>query len=127
MSERYPTSKQPSAQPATQLPTQSPLINSSAMPLTAAQRERLRPGMAVALHYNGRGAPRLVAKGAGQVAQNIVDTARKHGVPLEQDAALVGALSRVDLGREIPRELWIAVAHVLTFAWSVAGKKNIPR
>jgi flagellar biosynthesis protein len=80
--------------------------------------------MAVALHYSGKGAPRITAKGGGQVAQKIIETAREHGVPLEEDAALAGALSRVDLGREIPRELWLAVAHVLAFAWSVAGKKK---
>jgi flagellar biosynthesis protein len=83
-----------------------------------------KPALAIALHYNGRGAPRVTAKGGGEVAQRIMEKARQHGVPLEEDAALAGALSRVDLGREIPRELWIAVAQVLTFAWSVAGKKK---
>lgn len=84
--------------------------------------ERARPAIAVALHYNGRGAPRLTAKGEGHIAQRIIDTAKQHNVPLEEDAALAGALSRIDLGREIPKELWIAVAHVLAFAWSVSGK-----
>ncbi len=83
-----------------------------------------RPALAVALHYGGRGAPRVVAKGGGDVANKIVETARKHNVPLEEDAALASALSRVDLNKEIPRELWIAVAHVLAFAWSVAGRKK---
>jgi flagellar biosynthesis protein len=82
-----------------------------------------RPALAVALHYNSRGAPRVVAKGGGDVAQRIVETAKKHNVPLEEDAALASALSRIDLNREIPRELWIAVAHVLAFAWSVGKKK----
>jgi flagellar biosynthesis protein len=87
-------------------------------------REKNRPATAVALHYNGRGAPRVTATGNGLVAKKIIEVARQHGVPLEEDAALADALSRVDLGREIPRELWIAVAHVLTFAWGVAGKKK---
>jgi flagellar biosynthesis protein len=86
-------------------------------------REKLRT-TAVALHYSGRGAPRVTAKGHGLVAQKIIDTAKQHGVPLDEDAALVTALARIDLGREIPKELWIAVAQVLTFAWSVAGKKG---
>lgn len=88
------------------------------------QREKTRPATAVALHYNGRGAPRITATGNGLIAQKIIETARKHGVPLEEDAALASALAKVELGREIPRELWVAVAHVLTFAWSVAGKKK---
>lgn len=81
-----------------------------------------RPPLAVALHYTGRGAPRVVAKGSGELAERIVETAREHRVPLQEDAALATALSRLDLGREIPRELYVAVAHVLAFAWAVAGK-----
>jgi flagellar biosynthesis protein len=87
--------------------------------------ERPRPPLAVALHYAGSGAPRLVAKGGGAVAERIVETARRHNVPLQEDAALATALSRVELGREIPRELYVAVAHVLAFAWSVTGKRNV--
>jgi len=86
--------------------------------------ERPKQTTAVALHYSGRGAPRVTAKGDGHVARRIIETARQHNVPLEEDAALATALSRVDLGREIPRELWVAVAHVLAFAWTVAGKKK---
>lgn len=81
-----------------------------------------RNNLAVALHYSGKGAPRVVAKGGGLVAENILRTAREHGVPLEEDAALAGALSRVELGREIPRELYLAAAQVLAFAWHVSGK-----
>lgn len=77
---------------------------------------------AVALHYSGRGAPRVVAKGDGLVADNIIATARAHGVPLDEDSALASALSRVDLGREIPRELYVAVAQVLAFAWNINKK-----
>lgn len=87
--------------------------------------ERPRVPTAVALHYSGTGAPRVVAKGGGAVAQKIIETAREHGVPLEEDPALAAALSRVELGREIPRELYVAVAHVLAFAWAVTGKKPL--
>ena len=82
-----------------------------------------RPPLAVAPHYSGNGAPRIVAKGGGDVAARIVQTAREHNVPLQEDAALAATLSRLELGREIPRELYVAVAQVLAFAWGVAGKK----
>ena len=85
----------------------------------------VRTPLAVALHYNGNGAPRVVAKGGGQVADRIIETAREHNVPLQEDAALAATLSRIDLGREIPRELFVAVAHELAFAWSVTGKRNL--
>jgi flagellar biosynthesis protein len=85
--------------------------------------DRPRPPLAVALHYSGSGAPRVVAKGGGALAERIIETAREHHVPLQEDAALVAALSRLDLGREIPRELYVAVAHVLAFACRVSGKR----
>ncbi len=87
--------------------------------------DRPRVPTAIALHYSGQGAPRVVAKGGGAVAQKIIETAREHQVPLEEDPALAAALSRVELGREIPRELYVAVAHVLAFAWAVTGKKSL--
>ena len=82
-----------------------------------------RPPVAVALHYSGLGAPRVTAKGHGDVAKRIVAMAEQHGIPLQQDAALATTLARMDLGREIPRELYVAVAQVLAFAWHIAGKK----
>ena len=88
--------------------------------------DRPRPPIAVALHYNasGSGAPRVVAKGGGHIADKIIETAREHNVPLQEDAALATALSKLDIGREIPKELYVAVAHVLAFAWAVAGKNG---
>ena len=88
--------------------------------------ERRRIPLAVALHYSGGGAPRVIAKGGGEVAVRIIEAAREHQVPLQEDAALAATLSKVELGREIPRELYVAVAHVLAFAWSVTGKTLPP-
>jgi flagellar biosynthesis protein len=79
--------------------------------------------LAVALSYDGTGAPRVVAKGGGEVADQIVATAMEHGVPLQPDADLVRLLAQIDLGEEIPRPLYVAVAHVLAFAWAIAGKE----
>jgi flagellar biosynthesis protein len=80
------------------------------------------PRRAVALACDDDGAPRVVAKGGGDVAARILEVAAAHGVPLEHDPALARLLSRVDLGDEIPRPLFAAVAQVLAFAWSVAGR-----
>jgi len=89
------------------------------------RRNAARTPLAIALHFNGNGAPRVVAKGGGHIADRIIETAREHNVPLQEDAALAATLSRIDLGREIQRELFFAVAHVLAFAWAVTGKKDV--
>jgi flagellar biosynthesis protein len=77
---------------------------------------------AVALAYDGQGAPRVVANGAGEVAERIVATALEHGVPLDEDPALAQLLAQVGLGDEIPPHLYAAVAQVLAFAWAVSGR-----
>jgi len=77
---------------------------------------------AVALQYGGSGAPRVTAKGGFEVAEAIYRRALDHGVPIHEDPDLVRLLCRLDLGDEIPRELYVAVAQVLAFAYWVAGK-----
>jgi flagellar biosynthesis protein len=85
------------------------------------------PPLAVALSYDGTGAPRVVAKGAGELAERILATAHEHGVPLQSDAELVQLLAQLELGQEIPRALYVAVAQVLAFAWFVTGRTPAPR
>ena len=74
---------------------------------------------AAALHYAGAGAPRVVARGSGEVAARIEETALRCDVPLVQDAALAGVLATVPLGEEIPETLFIAVAEVLAHLYHV--------
>jgi flagellar biosynthesis protein len=77
---------------------------------------------AVALHYDGKGAPRVTAKGRGLVAENILALAEQHGIPLREDPDLVNLLVKLDLGDEIPAALYVAVAEVIAFAYRVSGK-----
>ncbi len=71
--------------------------------------------LAVALHYDRTGAPRVVAKGKGAIGQKIIEVAREHDIPIEENEVLAGALSNVELGDEIPTEQYKAVAEVLVF------------
>lgn len=78
--------------------------------------------LAVALRWDGDGAPRVTAKGRGEVAERILALARDHKVPLREDRALVAVLSKVDLDRQIPPGLYKAVAEVIAFAYALQGK-----
>ena len=71
--------------------------------------------LAVALEYDGQGAPRVTAKGHGVVAEKIIETAREHDIAIEQNAALAQALSTVELEDSIPEELYLATAQVIAF------------
>jgi flagellar biosynthetic protein FlhB len=90
--------------------------------------------VAVAVRYQAdRGAPRVVAKGAGLVAARIREEADRHRIPMVQDVPLARALhAACDLGQEIPAELFTAVAQVLAFVLalrargSAAGTHRVP-
>lgn len=71
--------------------------------------------LAVAVQYEAPDVPRVVALGRGELGQRIIDTAREHGVPLEQNPVLAEALSTVEIDEEIPEALYVAVAEVLAF------------
>jgi len=71
---------------------------------------------AVAISYDERQtAPRVVAKGYGQLADTIVRNAREHGLYVHASTELVGLLMQVDLDTQIPPQLYAAVAELL--AW----------
>ncbi len=78
--------------------------------------------LAVALRWDGDGAPRVTAKGRGEVAERILALAHEHKVPLREDRALVAVLSRIELDRQIPPALYKAVAEVIAFAYALQGK-----
>jgi len=80
--------------------------------------------VAVALRYEpARGAPRVVARGAGVIAQKIREKATEHRIPMVQDVPLARALYQAcDLGDEIPVELFTAVARVLAFVMTLKAR-----
>lgn len=78
--------------------------------------------LAVALKYDGHNAPKVTAKGEGVTAQQILELAEKHGIPLQNQPELARILAQVPLGDEIPQELYVAVAEVIAFAYFLSGK-----
>jgi flagellar biosynthesis protein len=73
---------------------------------------------ATALHYaGGQGAPKVVATGQGVIAERILEIAAAAGVPIREDEALVNALASLELGQEIPEDLFVAVAEALAWAY----------
>lgn len=73
--------------------------------------------VATALKYSaGKDtAPKLIAKGAGHVAEKIVEKAEESGVPVYEDPLLANQLANLAIGQEIPAELYHVVAEVLIF------------
>ena len=83
------------------------------------------PRRATALRYTeGSDAPEVVATGAGEIARRIVAAAEEAGVPVREDPALAEALAKLDLGRAIPPELYVAVAEALVWAYRLDAKAS---
>lgn len=81
---------------------------------------------AAALRYDTskERAPRVVAKGKGKSAENIVKIAELHDIPIQKDEDLIELLSKVELDKEVPEALYKAVAEVFSFIYRVTKKHS---
>ena len=67
-------------------------------------------------------APRIVAKGAGKVAERIIEAAKEAGVPIHEDPDLLALLMTLNIDEVIPPEMYVAVAEVLAFIYRMNKK-----
>jgi len=74
---------------------------------------------AIALRYqsDNEAAPKVVAKGAGYIAENIMEKAKDNQVPIQEDSTLVELLSELNINEQIPEELYHVVAEVFAFIY----------
>ena len=79
---------------------------------------------AVALGYNRSkdNAPRVLASGAGEIANRIIDLAKEHDIPIKEDPDLIEILSKVEVDQEIPPNLYKAVAEIFSFLYKIKKK-----
>ena len=82
---------------------------------------------AVALSYkDGDTAPQVVATGKGFVADNILEKGKENKVHTYKDAELVNELTQIELGLNIPPELYHAVASVLMYIGELDKQRSTP-
>jgi flagellar biosynthesis protein len=92
------------------------------------EREQPERRRATALRYEeGQRAPRVTATGAGLVADRILAAAREAGIPVRHDPALAEALAKLELGSDVPEELWTAVAETLAWAYRLDAQASSVR
>ncbi len=79
---------------------------------------------AAALRYDKdkESAPRVVAKGEGESAKNIIKIAELNNLPIRKDEDLIELLSKVELDKEVPEALYKAVAEVFSFIYKASKK-----
>lgn len=84
--------------------------------------KRIRKAAALQYDQATSTAPRVVAKGKGHIADQIVRVAQENNVPLHEDSNLANVLEAMELETEVPAELYRAVAEVLVFIYRLNGK-----
>ncbi len=85
-----------------------------------------RQKRAAALRYQPKSdnAPKVIAKGKGKVAEKIIEIAKEHNIYIHNDPDLIEVLYQLDLNEDIPSELYVVVAELLAFVYSLnSGKK----
>ena len=90
------------------------------------RRDKVRR-RAVAIKYEPEthNAPHVVAKGEGSIADRIIEIAKEHGIHIHNDPDLVEVLSRLDIDQEIPPYLYVVIAELLAFVYSLNRKKGL--
>lgn len=97
-----------------------------------SEERRIADQQAVALKYDLEqdAAPRVIAKGRGHVAEHILETAQKNSIPVYQNKTLVSMLMALEIDREIPPELYRAIAEVMAYVYKMdkdRGRGNTAR
>ena len=79
------------------------------------------PFEAIALEYGQRKTPRVVAKGQAELAQRIIEEAKRQGIYVAEDPQLLALLSKLEVGEEITQDMYTAVAVILSWVYWLKG------
>lgn len=84
-------------------------------------KKREKEKLAVALKYDTdeNQAPKVIAKGSGQVAENIIKKGKEEGITSVEDKHLADDLFKLNIDDEIPEELYTAVAEILNYVYKL--------
>jgi len=84
--------------------------------------DSFKSNSAIGILYEAGNSPTVSAKGFGELADEIIALAKDKGILIHQDEALANTLSKLELGEEIPKELYFVIAELIAFSYVVRGK-----
>ena len=87
-----------------------------------AKKSKMKRAVALKYEPGKDSAPKITAKGTGNIAEKIIELAKEAGVPIREQADLVEVLSKLDLYAEIPPETYVIVAQILAWVYEVNKK-----
>lgn len=89
------------------------------MKFSKAEPDQRQKAIALKYDHEAGKAPLIVAKGMGEIADQIIKLAEEHDIHIHESPELVEVLIRLELGDEIPESLYRAIAEVIAFAYSL--------
>jgi flagellar biosynthesis protein len=89
-------------------------------------KEQSKTKKTVALKYdqNTDQAPRIIASGRGSIAEQIIKKAREENIPIREDKDVVQVLAELNIGDQIPEELYTVIAEILSFFYDLEDLKS---
>ncbi|ARF15303.1 MULTISPECIES: EscU/YscU/HrcU family type III secretion system export apparatus switch protein [Sporosarcina] len=90
------------------------------------KEQRFTRKEAVALSYDPEvsDAPKVIAKGKGKIAENILERAQEHAIPVQEDPSLLELLGQLNVNETIPEELYQAVSEVFAYIYRLDREKS---
>lgn len=82
--------------------------------------------IAIALEYDGNRAPFITATGENQLADEIIEIAKAHEIPIMENSELAGLLAKLEMGDEIPELLYLTIAQIIAFVYMLKDKIPTP-
>jgi flagellar biosynthesis protein len=88
--------------------------------------KKAKKNRAVALKYRAGSdrAPKVAARGKGKIAEKIIEIAKEHHIYIHEDPDLIEILSTLDINEEIPPDLYVVIAELLAFVYSLNKTHN---
>ncbi|MFW5985009.1 MAG: EscU/YscU/HrcU family type III secretion system export apparatus switch protein [Halanaerobiaceae bacterium] len=90
--------------------------------MSEKENKPIKKAAALKYDHNNDRAPKIVAKGEGQLAEKIIKKAAEEDIPLRENKDIIDVLLKLNIGEEIPRELYQVIAEILSFIYQLEEK-----
>lgn len=90
----------------------------------SSEKQKLKKTVALKYDHNKDTAPKVIASGKGSLAEKILKKAKKENIPIKEDKDIVQVLAELNVGDEIPEELYTVIAEILSFFYELEDLKS---
>lgn len=92
--------------------------------MSKRKKEKRKGAVAIGYNQSADSAPKVLAKGLGKIAEEIIEKAKKEEIFIKEDQLLFESLYKLDVGSEVPPKLYQTIAELLAFIYRINDKKK---